>query len=139
MAEGSYRKESEGYNVEDMDEGSDEVGEEDMVEGNDYEEFGAFGGYGALTSFDIRILRAFGSLGPGFRILAVRPLLGHLLALGLLSCDVREDGRRGRAGVRNVAGQHMPSHTRSCATRMRDGLRLPACCCLTIQSREELV
>ena len=73
MAEGSYRKESEGYNVEDMDEGSDEVGEEDMVEGNDYEEFGAFGGYGALTSFDIRILRAFGSLGPGFRILAVRP------------------------------------------------------------------
>ena len=101
MAEGSYRKESEGYNVEDMDEGSDEVGEEDMVEGNDYEEFGAFGGYGALTSFDIRILRAFGSLGPGFRILAVRPLLGHLLALGLLSCDVREDGRRGpmRAGV----------------------------------------
>ena len=40
MAEGSYRKESEGYNVEDMDEGSDEVGEEDMVEGNDYEEFG---------------------------------------------------------------------------------------------------
>lgn len=101
MAEGSYRKESEGYNVEDMDEGSDEVGEEDMVEGNDYEEFGAFGGYGALTSFDIRILRAFGSLGPGFRILAVRPLLGHLLALGLLSCDVRKDGRRGpmRAGV----------------------------------------
>lgn len=50
-----------------------------------------------------------------------------------------EDGRRGRAGVRNVAGQHMPSHTHSCATRMRDGLRLPACCCLTIQSREELV
>lgn len=95
MAEGSYRKESEGYNVEDMDEGSDEVGEEDMVEGNDYEEFGAFGGYGALTSFDIRILRAFGSLGPGFRILAVRPLLGHLLALGLLCCDVREGGRRG--------------------------------------------
>uniref|UniRef100_A0A452EP07 MAGE domain-containing protein n=1 Tax=Capra hircus TaxID=9925 RepID=A0A452EP07_CAPHI len=73
MAEGSYRKESEGYNVEDMDEGSDEVGEEDMVEGNDYEEFGAFGGYGALTSFDIRILRAFGSLGPGFRILANEP------------------------------------------------------------------
>lgn len=101
MAEGSYHKESEGYNVEDMDEGSDEVGEEDMVEGNDYEEFGAFGGYGALTSFDIRILRAFGSLGPGFRILAVRPLVGHLLALGLPSCDVREDGRRGwvKAGV----------------------------------------
>uniref|UniRef100_A0A8C3W379 MAGE domain-containing protein n=1 Tax=Catagonus wagneri TaxID=51154 RepID=A0A8C3W379_9CETA len=73
MAEGSYRMESEGYNVEDMDEGSDEVEEEEMVEGNDYEEFGAFGGYGALTSFDIRILRAFGSLGPGFRILANEP------------------------------------------------------------------
>ncbi|EPY73949.1 melanoma antigen family D, 4-like protein [Camelus ferus] len=73
MAEGSYRMESEGYNVEDMDEGSDDVGEEEMAEGNDYEEFGAFGGYGALTSFDIRILRAFGSLGPGFRILANEP------------------------------------------------------------------
>ena len=84
MAEGSYRMESETYNVEDMDEGSDEVGEEDMVEGNDYEEFGAFGGYGTLTSFDIRILRAFGSLGPGLRILSVRPLVDHLLALGLL-------------------------------------------------------
>lgn len=84
MAEGSYRMESETYNVEDMDEGSDEVGEEEMVEGNDYEEFGAFGGYGTLTSFDIRILRAFGSLGPGLRILSVRTLVGHLLALGLL-------------------------------------------------------
>lgn len=73
MAEGSYRMEPEGYSVEDMDEGSDEVEEEEMVEGNDYEEFGAFGGYGALTSFDIRILRAFGSLGPGFRILANEP------------------------------------------------------------------
>ncbi|XP_059993072.1 melanoma-associated antigen D4 isoform X1 [Lagenorhynchus albirostris] len=86
MAEGSYHKESEGYNVEDMDEGSDEVGEEDMVEGNDYEEFGAFGGYGALTSFDIRILRAFGSLGPGFRILANEPweLENPMLARTLL-------------------------------------------------------
>ncbi|XP_046529056.1 melanoma-associated antigen D4 isoform X1 [Equus quagga] len=73
MAEGSYRMESESYNVEDMDEGSDEVGEEEMVEGNDYEEFGAFGGYGTLTSFDIRILRAFGSLGPGLRILSNEP------------------------------------------------------------------
>lgn len=82
MAEGSFRMESESYNAEDMDEGSDEVGEEEMVEGNDYEEFGAFGGYGTLTSFDIRLLRAFGSLGPGLRILTVRPpLLGHLLAL----------------------------------------------------------
>lgn len=73
MAEGSFRMESESYNAEDMDEGSDEVGEEEMVEGNDYEEFGAFGGYGTLTSFDIRLLRAFGSLGPGLRILTVRP------------------------------------------------------------------
>ncbi|XP_058391872.1 melanoma-associated antigen D4 [Diceros bicornis minor] len=73
MAEGSYRMESDSYNVEDMDEGSDEVREEEMVEGNDYEEFGAFGGYGTLTSFDIRILRAFGSLGPGLRILSNEP------------------------------------------------------------------
>lgn len=81
MAEGSFRKESESYSAEDMDEGSDEVGEEEMVEGNDYEEFGAFGGYGTFTSFDIHLLRAFGSLGSGLRLLAVRPLLGHLLAL----------------------------------------------------------
>lgn len=74
--------EPESYNVEDMEEGSDEVGEEEM-EGNDYEEFGAFGGYGTLTSFDVRILRAFGSLGPGLRILSVRPLVGHLLTLAL--------------------------------------------------------
>ncbi|XP_062940051.1 melanoma-associated antigen D4-like [Cynocephalus volans] len=73
MAEGSYSVESENYNVEDMDEGSDEAGEEEMVEGNDYEEFGAFGGYGTLTSFDIHILRALGSLGPGLRILANEP------------------------------------------------------------------
>ncbi|XP_053434826.1 melanoma-associated antigen D4 isoform X2 [Nycticebus coucang] len=56
-----------------MDEGRDEVREEEMVEGNDYEEFGAFGGYGTLTSFDIHILRAFGSLGPGLRILSNEP------------------------------------------------------------------
>ncbi|KAG8514473.1 Melanoma-associated antigen D4, partial [Galemys pyrenaicus] len=73
MAEGSYSMESESYNAEDMDEGSDEVGEEEMVEGNDYEEFGAFGGYGSFTSFDMRLLRAFGSLGPGLRILANEP------------------------------------------------------------------
>ncbi|KAM5195191.1 melanoma-associated antigen D4 isoform 2-T4 [Hipposideros larvatus] len=73
MAEGSFRMESESYNAEDMDEGSDEVGEEEMAEGNDYEEFGAFGGYGTLTSFDIRLLRAFGSLGPGLRILSNEP------------------------------------------------------------------
>ncbi|KAM9180557.1 melanoma-associated antigen D4 isoform 1-T1 [Dugong dugon] len=73
MAQGNYSMESEGYSVEDMDEGSQGVGEEEMVEGNDYEEFGAFGGYGTLTSFDIRILRAFGSLGPGFRILSNEP------------------------------------------------------------------
>uniref|UniRef100_G3U8C6 MAGE domain-containing protein n=1 Tax=Loxodonta africana TaxID=9785 RepID=G3U8C6_LOXAF len=72
-AQGSYSMESEGYNVEDMDEGSQGVGEEEMIEGNDYEEFGAFGGYGTLTSFDIHILRAFGSLGAGFRILSNEP------------------------------------------------------------------
>lgn len=43
-------------------------GREDMVEGNDYEEFGTFGGYGALTSsFDIRIS---GSTGLGSQALA---------------------------------------------------------------------
>ncbi|KAF6090878.1 hypothetical protein HJG60_012248 [Phyllostomus discolor] len=73
MAEGSFRMESESYNAEDMDEGSDEVGEEEMIEGNEYEEFGAFGGYGTFTSFDIRLLRAFGSLGPGLHILANEP------------------------------------------------------------------
>nr|KAF6435757.1 hypothetical protein HJG63_012492 [Rousettus aegyptiacus] len=73
MAEGSFRMESESFNAEDMDEGSDEVREEEMVEGNDYEEFGAFGGYGTFTSFDMRLLRAFGSLGPGFRILSNEP------------------------------------------------------------------
>ena len=81
--------ESESYSAEDMDEGSDEVGEEEMVEGNEYEEFGAFGGYGTFTSFDIRLLRAFGSLGPGLHILAVRPLLGHLLALPKLGGEGR--------------------------------------------------
>ncbi|XP_012643792.1 melanoma-associated antigen D4 isoform X2 [Microcebus murinus] len=73
MAEGSYSVESENHSVEDMDEGSHEVREGGMAEGNDYEEFGAFGGYGTFTSFDIHILRAFGSLGPGLRILANEP------------------------------------------------------------------
>lgn len=59
----------ESYSVEDMDEGSDEVWEEEMVEGNDYEEFGVFGGYGIFISFDIYIFRVFGSLGLGFCIL----------------------------------------------------------------------
>lgn len=73
MAEGSYSVQSGSYAVEDMEEGRGEAGrEEEMVEGNDYEEFGAFGGYGALTSFDIHLLRAFGSLGSGLRILSVR-------------------------------------------------------------------
>lgn len=89
MAEGSFRMESESYNAEDMDEGGDEVGEEEMVEGNEYEEFGAFGGYGTFTSFDIHLLRAFGSLGPGLHILAVRLLLGHLLALPKLGGEGR--------------------------------------------------
>nr|XP_058907296.1 melanoma-associated antigen D4 isoform X3 [Kogia breviceps]XP_058907300.1 melanoma-associated antigen D4 isoform X3 [Kogia breviceps] len=110
MAEGSYRKESEGYNVEDMDEGSDEVGEEDMVEGNDYEEFGAFGGYGALTSFDIRILRAFGSLGPGFRILANEPweLENPMLARTLLEAfrmDPETLANEARAASSNQAAR----------------------------------
>ncbi|MBZ3873453.1 Melanoma-associated antigen D4 [Sciurus carolinensis] len=56
-----------------MDEGSERAREEEMVGGNDYEEFGAFGGYGTLTSFDIHLLRAFGSLGSGFRLLANEP------------------------------------------------------------------
>lgn len=82
MAERSYSGQSENSNAEDMDEGSERAREE----GNDYEEFGAFGGYGTLTSFDIHLLRAFGSLGSGFRFLAVRPFLGHLLARGLVPC-----------------------------------------------------
>nr|XP_051690680.1 melanoma-associated antigen D4 [Oryctolagus cuniculus] len=74
MAEGSYSVQSGSYAVEDMEEGRGEAGrEEEMVEGNDYEEFGAFGGYGALTSFDIHLLRAFGSLGSGLRILSNEP------------------------------------------------------------------
>lgn len=97
MAEGSYRVESESYNVEDMDEGGDEVGEEDMVEGNDYEEFGAFGSYGTLTSFDIHLLRAFGSLGPGLHILSVRPFCGlswvfFLVCGGVLGYGVEGEG-----------------------------------------------
>lgn len=74
MAEGSYSVQSGSYAVEDMEEGRGEAGrEEEMVEGNDYEEFGAFGDYGALTSFDIHLLRAFGSLGSGLRILSNEP------------------------------------------------------------------
>ncbi|EHB08328.1 Melanoma-associated antigen D4 [Heterocephalus glaber] len=56
-----------------MDEGSHQVREEEMVGGNDYEEFGAFGGYGTLTSFDIHLLRAFDTLGSGFHILSNEP------------------------------------------------------------------
>lgn len=94
MAEGTYSVQSGNSNVEDMDEGSHQVREEEMVGGNDYEEFGAFGGYGTLTSFDIHLLRAFGTLGSGFHILAVRLLLGHLLHLGLILCVCagREEG-----------------------------------------------
>ncbi|XP_047391023.1 melanoma-associated antigen D4 isoform X2 [Sciurus carolinensis] len=73
MAERSYSGQSENSNAEDMDEGSERAREEEMVGGNDYEEFGAFGGYGTLTSFDIHLLRAFGSLGSGFRLLANEP------------------------------------------------------------------
>ncbi|XP_021108179.1 melanoma-associated antigen D4 isoform X2 [Heterocephalus glaber] len=73
MAEGSYSVQSANSSVEDMDEGSHQVREEEMVGGNDYEEFGAFGGYGTLTSFDIHLLRAFDTLGSGFHILSNEP------------------------------------------------------------------
>ncbi|XP_048191239.1 melanoma-associated antigen D4-like isoform X2 [Perognathus longimembris pacificus] len=73
MAEGSYRVQPGNSSVEDMDEGGSQVREEEMVGGNDYEEFGAFGGYGTLTSFDIHLLRAFDTLGSGFRILSNEP------------------------------------------------------------------
>lgn len=95
MAERSHCGQSENSNSGDMDEGSQRAREEEMVGGNDYEEFGAFGGYGTLTSLDIHLLRAFGSLGSGFRFLAVRPLLEHLLALSLDPCAagwVKEGG-----------------------------------------------
>lgn len=59
--------------VEDMEEGSSgsrrPAREAEMVEGSDYEEFS---GYNPLTSFDLHLLRAFGSLGSGLRFLSVR-------------------------------------------------------------------
>nr|XP_044996418.1 melanoma-associated antigen D4-like isoform X2 [Jaculus jaculus]XP_044996482.1 melanoma-associated antigen D4-like isoform X2 [Jaculus jaculus] len=73
MAEGSYSVEPEAPSVEGMSEARDPVREEPVFTGNDYEEFGAFGGYGTLTSLDIHLLRAFGSLGQGFRILSNEP------------------------------------------------------------------
>lgn len=74
MAERSYSGQSANPNAEDMDEGSQRARGEEMVGGNHYEEFGAFGGgYGTLTSFDIHLLRAFGSLGSSFRFLANEP------------------------------------------------------------------
>ncbi|XP_066105939.1 melanoma-associated antigen D4-like isoform X2 [Saccopteryx bilineata] len=73
MAEGRFHLGSESYNAVDMDEGSGEVREEAMAEGNDYEEFGAFGGYGTFTSFDMHLLRVFGSLGSSLRFLANEP------------------------------------------------------------------
>ncbi|XP_005411428.1 PREDICTED: melanoma-associated antigen D4-like, partial [Chinchilla lanigera] len=73
MAEGSYSVQSGNSSVEDMDEGSHQVRVAEMVGGSDYEEFGAFGGYGTLTSFDIHLLRAFDTLGSGFHILANEP------------------------------------------------------------------
>ncbi|XP_037368275.1 melanoma-associated antigen D4 [Talpa occidentalis] len=115
MAEGSYSMESESYNAEDMDEGSDEVGEEEMVEGNDYEEFGAFGGYGSLTSFDMRLLRAFGSLGPGLRILANEPweLENPVLAQTLmeaLQLDPETLANEAAAHAANVARSAASNH-----------------------------
>ncbi|KAM4798630.1 melanoma-associated antigen D4-like isoform X1 [Urocitellus parryii] len=73
MAERSRSGRSGNSNSGDMDEGSQRAREEEMAGGNDYEEFGAFGGYGTLTSLDIHLLRAFGSLGSGFRFLANEP------------------------------------------------------------------
>uniref|UniRef100_A0A8C9QMW1 Melanoma-associated antigen D1 n=1 Tax=Spermophilus dauricus TaxID=99837 RepID=A0A8C9QMW1_SPEDA len=73
MAERSHSGQSGNSTSGDMDEGSQRAREEEMVGGNDYEEFGAFGGYGTLTSLDIHLLRAFGSLGSGFRFLANEP------------------------------------------------------------------
>ncbi|XP_069896449.1 melanoma-associated antigen D4-like isoform X1 [Dipodomys merriami] len=73
MAEGSYRVQPGNSSVEDMDEGGSQVREEEMVGGNEYEEFGAFGGYGTLTSFDIHLLRAFDTLGSGLHILSNEP------------------------------------------------------------------
>uniref|UniRef100_A0A452VL32 Melanoma-associated antigen D4 n=1 Tax=Ursus maritimus TaxID=29073 RepID=A0A452VL32_URSMA len=125
MAEGSYRMESETYNVEDMDEGSDEVGEEDMVEGNDYEEFGAFGGYGTLTSFDIRILRAFGSLGPGLRILSNEPweLENPMLARTLMEAfqldpeTLANEAAARAANVARAAASHRAARAAAAAAR----------------------
>ncbi|KAM8753211.1 melanoma-associated antigen D4-like isoform 2-T3 [Rhynchonycteris naso] len=91
-----------------MDGGSHGVREEEMAEGNDYEEFGAFGGYGTFTSFDIRLLRAFGSLGSGLRILANEPweLENPLLAQTLveaLQLDPETLANEAEARAANVA------------------------------------
>ncbi|ELV10809.1 Melanoma-associated antigen D4 [Tupaia chinensis] len=129
MAEGSYRVESESYNVEDMDEGGDEVGEEDMVEGNDYEEFGAFGSYGTLTSFDIHLLRAFGSLGPGLHILSNEPweLENPVLAQTLveaLQLDPETLANETAARAANVARAAASNHAaRAAAAAARDAAR----------------
>lgn len=74
MAEGTNSMGSGNYNAENMDEESDEAWEEDMLEEQDYEGFGALGDYSEFSSFDMRLLQAFGSLGSGLRLLVVRPL-----------------------------------------------------------------
>lgn len=74
MAEGSQGMQSGNSGVEDMEEGSSgsrrPAREAEMVEGSDYEEFS---GYNPLTSFDLHLLRAFGSLGSGLRFLSNEP------------------------------------------------------------------
>ncbi|KAM5221853.1 melanoma-associated antigen D4-like [Ctenodactylus gundi] len=73
MAEASYRVHAGNSSVEEVDEGSRQGRGEEAVAGNSYEGFGALGGYGALTSFDIHLLRAFGNLGSGFHVLSSEP------------------------------------------------------------------
>lgn len=73
MAEGSYSVQSGNSSVEDMNEGSHRVRGQEMVGGSDYEDFGAFGGYGTLSTFDIHLFRAFDTLGSSFHMLANEP------------------------------------------------------------------
>ncbi|KAM4815487.1 melanoma-associated antigen D4-like isoform 1-T2 [Thomomys bottae] len=110
MAEGRYRVQPGNANVEDMDEGGSRGRAEEMAGGNDYEEFGAFGGYGTLTSFDIHLLRAFDTLGSGFRILSnepwelENPVLAQTLVEALqLDPDTLSSEAETRARQENIA------------------------------------
>ncbi|XP_077002883.1 melanoma-associated antigen D4-like [Tamandua tetradactyla] len=133
MAEGSYNMESESFTVEDIDEGSDEVGEEEMVEGNDYEEYGAFGGYGTFTSLDIRVLRAFGSLGPGLRILSNEPweLENPVLAQTLMDAlqldpeTLANEAATRAANVARAAASNRAARAAAAAIRIASNIRVP--------------